>query len=122
MSCCVILSDVGGEDDEDARGEALVQKLSRQQSGQAAVALQQLLMQPPAQGASNLLLCQKQSRQQLGKLWRNRRNECRIRDAGEGNKKPKRYQTKGAGRYFTTLLSSTRFSPLERTTSKVSSR
>lgn len=58
LSCHVVSrsADVGGEDDEDARGEALVQQLSRQESGQAAVTLQQLLMQPPAQRASNLLL------------------------------------------------------------------
>lgn len=87
MSCCVILSNVGGEDDEDARGEALVQKLSRQQSGQATVALQQLLMQPPAQGASNLLLCQQQSRQQLGKLWRNRSAESETLEKKTKNQK-----------------------------------
>lgn len=87
MSCCVILSDVGGEDDEDTRGEALVQKLSGQQSGQATVALQQLLMQSPAQGASNLLLCQQQSRQQLGKLWRNRSAESETLEKKAKNQK-----------------------------------
>lgn len=36
--------DIGGEDDEDARGEVLVQQFSRQESRQATVTLQQLLM------------------------------------------------------------------------------
>lgn len=42
-------ADVSGEYGEDARGEVLVQHFSRQESGQATVMLQQLLMQPPPQ-------------------------------------------------------------------------
>ena len=79
-TCCIVSrlvlscgADIGGEDDEDARGEALVQHFSRQQSGQAAVTLQQLLMQPPTQRTSDLLLCQQQGRQQLGELMRRER-------------------------------------------------
>lgn len=72
---CVTWSDVGGKDDEDARGKALVQKLPGQQPGQAAVALQQLLMEPPAKRAADLLLSQQQRRQQLRELRRNQRSE-----------------------------------------------
>lgn len=56
-----------------------MQQLSRQQSGQAAVTLQQLLMQPPAQRASNPLLRQQQSRQQLRELMRNQGNQNQRR-------------------------------------------
>lgn len=80
---------VGGEDDEDARREALVQQLSGQQSGQAAVTLQQLLMQPPAQRASNPLLRQQQSRQQLRELKRNQNQRREQSRDWTGNRETK---------------------------------
>lgn len=60
--CCMVWcgADIGGEDGENARGEVLVQQVSRQQSGQAAVPLQELLMEPPTQRTSHLLLRQQQ--------------------------------------------------------------
>lgn len=67
VSVCVCSPDVGGEDDEDALGEGLVQQVSGQQAGQAAVALQELLMQPPAQRRAHLLLSKQQGSQQLRK-------------------------------------------------------
>lgn len=100
-----------------------MQQLSREQSGQAAVALEQLLMQTPAQRTSDLLLCKHQSGQQFWKLVRIQRREQRwtekkrIREAE--NATP---SCPDQLRIFTPLLSSTRFSPLEMIISRVSSR
>lgn len=46
-------ANVGDEEAEDAVGKALMQQLPRKQPCQAAVLLEQLLMQPPTQGTSN---------------------------------------------------------------------